>query len=472
MNEAVRIETTETASHSLVHASPQRISKKATSVRVSAGSYLSALLVFTVVGSIFFRFQFNKTAFLFIVLGWLLIPVLAVTDRIVFDGRYIYRKGIISLFERFLRNRKLALSIDDVERTETMAVRTLIRGGRVHYRYRTEVTGKDLCFVFASGSGYREMVRKLFSAINSEKLDMRSLELRDYFIEHKELDANVATLNISSNDALGDSTSRLLKRRKNNSNQPNIIVEKDKEHLLLLRQTANQLRASGRLKQAAEAFRLALTALPNDNWLLFEFARFLRSHANTLRDVRLLRRSGAALRLAKLKTKEDAKLLSRIGESYFEYGDMERAAKIFHRVVELDSSSFRAEMGLAEVGIRNGKLAHVIHHYASAARIAPDKALRRFAQREIDYYSMLNSDEDYLDKEIRRIDRLQFILFARRSCVRVTIIAFIFSLLSFTYDETLSNVGWTFTATALGLWFCLVLAGKLYTERSTTHSIK
>lgn len=472
MNEAVRIETTETTSQPLAHATPQRMSMKVTSVRVSAGSYLSALLVLTVVASIFFRFRFDTVAFLFIAFSWLFIPIFAFTDRIVFDGKYIYRKGVITLFERFLRNRKLALSIDDVERVETMAVRTLIRGGRVHYRYRTEVTGKDLCFVFASGSGYRGMVHKLFSAINSEKLDMRSLELRDYFIEHKELDANVAILNISSNDALGDSTSRLLKHKKNSSKHPNTILEKDKEHLLLLRQTANQLRASGRLKQAAEAFRRALTALPNDSWLLFEFARFLRSHANTLRDVRLLRRSGAALRLAKLKTKEDANLLSRIGESYFEYGDMERAAKIFHRVVELDSSSFRAEMGLAEVGIRNGKLAHVIHHYASAARIAPDKALKRFAQREIDYYSMLNSDEDYLDKEIRRIDRLQFILFARRSCVRVTIIAFIFSLLSFKFDEILSNVGWTFTATALGLWFFLVMAGKLYTERNAIHSIE
>lgn len=299
---------------------------------------------------------------------------------------------------------------------------------------------------------------------------MRSCELRDYFVEQNELDANIALLNISSSDKLDDSTFTSRLRKRKDYNHTTTIQEKDKEQGANLRRAANQLRASGRLRQSAEAFRRALTALPNDNWLLYEFARFLRSHANTLRDAKLLRRSGAALRLAARRAKEDAALLSRIGESYFEFGDMERAAKNFHRAVDIDSSLFRAEMGLAEVGIRNGKLAHVIHHYASAARVAPDKALKRFAQNEIDYYSMLNSDEDFLDKEIRRIDRLHLILFARRSCVRVTIVAFIFSLLSTAVDELLANVGWTFTATSLCLWFFLIIAGKFYMERNAVPS--
>jgi tetratricopeptide (TPR) repeat protein len=299
---------------------------------------------------------------------------------------------------------------------------------------------------------------------------MRSCELRDYFVEQDELDTNVALLNISSSDKLDDSTFTSRLRKRKDYKQTNNIHGKDKEQGAILRRTANQLRTSGRLRQAAEAFHRALVALPNDNWLLYEFARFLRSHANTLRDAKLLRRSGAALRLAAHRAKEDAALLSRIGESYFEFGDMERAAKNFRQAARLDSSLYRAEMGLAEVGIRNGKLAHVVHHYASAARIAPDKALRRFAQNEINYYSLLNSDEDFLDREIRRIDRLQFILFARRCCVRVTIVAFIFSLLSTAVDELLSNVGWTFTATSLGLWFFLIVAGKFYMERNAVPS--
>lgn len=471
MNEATQINNTESRSQSLSERiTPSHISMKAASVRVSPGSYLSALLVFTVSGAIFFRFGFDKLSFIAFATGWLLMPVLAFTDRIVFDGKFIYRSGVLALIEGLIRGKKQKLSVDDVERIETVAVRTLIHGGRVHYRYRTEVTGKNLSFVFTSGRGYRDMIRKLFLTVNGEKLDMRSCELRDYYVEPNELETNVAFLGISANDKLENSNSRINK--KSRTTYPSGTHEKDKEQGLLLRHTANQLRVTGRLKQAAEAFRRALVALPNDNWLLFEFARFMRSQANTLRDTGLLRRSSAALRLAKLRAKEDATLLSRIGESYFEFGEVDTAAKNFRQVIENDLPSFRAEMGLAEVGIRNGKLAHVIHHYASAARVAPDKALQRLAQREIDYYSTLNSDEDYLDKEIRRIDRLQFILFARRSCIRVTIVAFIFSLLSFAYDETLSNVGWAFTSISLALWCLLVMAGKFYTERNAIPSVK
>lgn len=473
MNEAAHIDNTETRSQSLSgRVNTSQISMKAASVRVSPGSYLSALLVFTVLATILFRFRLDYVAVVAFATGWLLMPVLAFTDRIVFDGKFIYRSGVLALIEGLIRGKKQRLSVEDIERIETVAVRTLIHGGRVHYRYRTEVTGKNLSFIFASGRGYRNMIRKLFLTVNCEKLDTRSCELRDYYVEPNELETNVSLLGIQTNDKIENSAASSRANKKRKTFYPNTMQEKDKEQGLLLRQTANQLRVTGRLKQAAEAFRRALTALPNDNWLLFEFARFLRSQANTLRDAGLLRRSSAALRLAKLRAKEDATLLSRIGESYFEFGEVDTAAKNFRQVIEQDMPSFRAEMGLAEVGIRNGKLAHVIHHYASAARIAPDKALQRLAQREIDYYSTLNSDEDYLDREIRRIDRLQFILFARRSSIRVTIIAFIFSLLSFAYDETLSNVGWAFTSISLALWCFFVMAGKFYTERNTIPSVK
>ncbi len=463
VNEAAHIKQTENISNTLVKgiASPQMI--KVASVRVSPGGYLSALFVLTVIGTFLFHLRLDKAAIAFLIFGWLLIPILALTDRIVFDGKLISRRGLVALLIRIVKGRKLRLSVDEVERVESMAVRTLIHGGRVHYRYRSEVIGKGLRFVFASGGGsYRAMVRSLFAAIASDKLDMRSCELRDYLVDPKDLDANIAFLDIASNN----NSTVLTKAKGKNRNlaEPNT---QDMERGILLRQTANQLRAAGRLKQAGEAFRRALTVLPNDNWLMFEFARFLRSHANTLRDVNLLKRSSAALRLASKRAKEDANLLTRIGESYFEFGELESASKKFREATERNPSSFRAEMGLAESGIRHGKLAHVIHHYSSAARVAPDKALKRFVQHEIDYYSTLNSDEDYLDAEIRRIDRLQFILFARRSCVRVTAVAFLVGLLgSKAFDQLLSNVGWTFTATFLGLWFLLVVAGKFYTERN------
>ena len=62
--------------------------------------------------------------------------------------------------------------------------------------------------------------------------------------------------------------------------------------------------------------------------------------------------------------------------------------------MDLDEKSYRAQLGLAEVALNDGKLAHVIHHYNDAWRIAPDKATARLAQREADYYARLNNDED------------------------------------------------------------------------------
>jgi len=48
------------------------------------------------------------------------------------------------------------------------------------------------------------------------------------------------------------------------------------------------------------------------------------------------------------------------------------------------------------VALNDGKLAHVIHHYNDASRIAPNKADARLARREADYYARLNDDEAYL----------------------------------------------------------------------------
>ena len=44
-------------------------------------------------------------------------------------------------------------------------------------------------------------------------------------------------------------------------------------------------------------------------------------------------------------------------------GDARRARRALESVVELDSGNFKARVGLADIALREGKLAHVIHHY-------------------------------------------------------------------------------------------------------------
>ncbi len=45
---------------------------------------------------------------------------------------------------------------------------------------------------------------------------------------------------------------------------------------------------SGRLREAGEAFRRALNVRPHGAWLIYDFARLLRSQASAQADARLL----------------------------------------------------------------------------------------------------------------------------------------------------------------------------------------
>jgi predicted Zn-dependent protease len=233
------------------------------------------------------------------------------------------------------------------------------------------------------------------------------------------------------------------------------LASSEKKRGQLLRVVANQLRAAGRLREAAEGFRRALLATPQDGWLLYEFARFLRSQASALADARLLSRSRAALRLAARHALEDAQLLARIGESHFEFGDTNRATRMLRQSLEVQPRSFRAEIGLAEIALRNGKLAHVIHHYQSATRIAPDEASARFARREADYYALLNDDDEYLAAELKRINWLQTLQSVRRWSARLVLTSILLALGGAFLGgpgEDLSNIAWSVTASSLLAW--------------------
>jgi tetratricopeptide (TPR) repeat protein len=369
-----------------------------------------------------------------------------------------------------VRGRAAELAVDEIERVETMAVRTLRRGGRVRYRYRSEITGKGRTFVFASGGkSYRNMVKTLFPLIADEKLDARSRELRDYLIEPFALNTKVKLLQLASTDVLEGATADLnpgAKRRVRHQRvSASELSEVDLERAALLRRAANELRAAGRLRQSAEAFRRALLMTPQDGWLIYEFARFLRSQASAMSDGRLLMRARAGLRLAARRGDDDANLLSRIGESFFEYGDLSQSARTFSRALEADPRLFRAELGLAEVALRNGKLAHVIHHYNSAARIATGEAFARFARREADYYALLNDDDNYLAAELRRFGWLQQTQRARKISVRLTFVSLLVLLVGVSLDDSIATVGWSLASTSITAWILVAAAGRLLSHR-------
>lgn len=440
------------------------------SVRVSIGDYLAVLCILTFIAALLIRSELDLPALLLLAIAWLIIPALAFTDRIVFDGETLSRRGLVPALRRIMRGYALELSLDEIERVETVAVRTLRRGGRVRYRYRSEITGKGISFVFASGGRkYRRMIRTLFPLVRSEKLDARSMELRDYLIDPKTLNAKIKLLQLASTDVLEGATSDFESGARKSVRHQRVSadeqVEVDVERALLLRRTANELRAAGRLRQAAEAFRRALLMTPHDAWLIYEFARLLRSQASAMSNARLLMRARAALRLAARRGKDDAALLSRIGESFFEYGDLQQAANKFRLALGIDPRAIRSELGLAEVALRSGKLAHVIHHYNGAARLAMDESLARYARREADYYALLNDDDDYLTTELRRFNWLQQIQTARRFSSRLTLLGLLLVLSGISLDESLATMGWSLAATSITAWMLAALAGKFLSHR-------
>ena len=221
----------------------------------------------------------------------------------------------------------------------------------------------------------------------------------------------------------------------------------------------------GRLAESREAFRRALIVLSQDGWLIYEFGRLLRSQASATSDARLLSRARAALRLSSQRTGNDADLMALIGESQVECGDVERAERTLRRALTLNSQSFRARIELADLALRNGKLAHVIHHYRDAAQVAPDKALTMYARREGDYYARLNDDEDYLSAELRRIDWLQNAVKVRRVAARMTNASILIALIGPYVHSTVSGIGWSLASCSLFAWIGAYSLGKILADR-------
>src|SRR5262245_53861948 len=183
----------------------ERAQKKPTiaSVGVSPGPYLAVASVVTLVAALALRAHEDVVRLILIGIAWVILPVLALCDRIGFDGSSLRRQGPMASLLKLLFGYRKQLSIDDFETVETQAVRTLRRGGRVRYRYRTQITGKGKEFVIVSGGHYyRQFVRELFPLIHESKLDNRSRDLRDYLNDPSFLNRKSQLSQLASSDIL------------------------------------------------------------------------------------------------------------------------------------------------------------------------------------------------------------------------------------------------------------------------------
>jgi tetratricopeptide (TPR) repeat protein len=435
------------------------------SIRVSPTGYFSALFVSVFLSGLAIDSDYILFGLSLFVFAWATFPLLALTDKISFDGKTVKRTGLLPNIWAAMNDESLSLKLSEIEQIETTALRALKRGGNVFYRYRTSISGDGLKFVFASGGeNYRTLVKQLFGKVDENVLDNRSLELRQYINEPKEILMKAEFAKIPSSEVLENSLEDFSNKKITRMNFA--FVLEDQEKVDYLRQLANELRLSGYLLQALEAFRRALLINPNDAWLLFEFSRCLSSYAGAERNVKLEHRANAALRLAELRNQKDGELFSRIGESYFQFGAFERAKLSFNKALGTTEESFRSARGLAEIALREGKIAHVIHHFGHAIRSTEINALKIWAEGETDYFRRLNADDNYMDAEVQRINWLESMQKHRGMAIRIGILSFAIIILGVFLEEPLiKNIGWAISAVCFAVWTILTFGKSIFAER-------
>ncbi|MDM7920721.1 MAG: hypothetical protein QUS14_00355 [Pyrinomonadaceae bacterium] len=432
-------------------------------VRTPPAVYVGLGFVLLFLAAFLFYLDLGLYALLVVIAAVVVVPLLATFDKIVFDGKRIRRTGILFRMSSQMFGQRDRLKLSDIEHVDTQALRMVNRGGRIAYRFRTGIHGKGVMFTIAGGGDrYRKMVQAILPRLDANVLDTRSLELRNYLASPDEVRLRANLSNIPPSDVIEPTLSQSLQRRR----KDRAVPFADPEQAMVLRQLANELRFTGSVVRALEAFRRALVLAPSDPWLLFDSARCLHSFSGARRDARLERRSRAMMRLAERRAGSDGELLSMIGESYSQMGDWDRAAAVFRRIGETIGGSFRSLRGQAEIALREGKIAHVIHNFAAANRLSTTDSLRRWTQSEVDYFTRLNEDEDYMELEVSRVNLLDSLARFRRTAVKLIVLGSLIVIGGVLFGSFLAaNVGWAVSLSALAVWIVMHIARRMLEAR-------
>ena len=404
------------------------------SIRPGYIPYTLSAAVLLTAGSAFVKAEFLGSA----LICWaMLVPVIvaAAFDRIEFDGQTIRHRGPLAfLLSKLFRVRR-NLTVSEIETITTETTSLSLATGDTRMSYRTRISGAGVELVVRSHrSTYVPFIKMLFRTAGPNKLDPRSFELFEYL---------QSGAMIKGSPVLKDEIASMPVSR--------------------LRPIANSLKLAGRFAQASSYFRVAYEKEPRNPELLYEMSRFFRSTAHA-EDGKLLQRSDACLRLAARLADKQASLLERIGEAFFERLDYKRAGECFRRAIALDPARFRANVGLAEIALRDGKLAHVAHFY-NAAAASDDHALARMAAREARYYERLMGDDDFLESELRRIRISNQIRWARRLAALTFFISWAAAGLLGRFYSFVEDFGWALMAMSGLLWCAASFTVRYFRRR-------
>ena len=430
-------------------------------VRVLPLNYLVVLLLASFVSAFVLYVEADVLAYFLLGVAWIVIPILALQDRVIFDGRRISRSGVIPRIWSRATSTRDRIKLNDVEHVQTATLRTIKRGGNLIYTYRTTFFGKGKAFTIHSGSrSYRAFLEAVFPKLNESSLDVRSLDLRDHLDDRIAVRRRAMEASIPPPDILEGSLRNPLPKL------PDSKTCDTPERAEALHRLANELRVSGLIPQAIEAFRRAVLLMPRNARLLLDFALCLRSYAAVYRDHSAARKALALIRLAERRAGDDGQLLTDIGEGYFQFGEWRRAGVTFRKAIERAGNRFRSLVGLAELALQEGKIAHVILNFSAARELAETPAARRWATHEIDYFSKLNDDEEYMELEISRMNLLDTLTVVRRSALRIAMVGFPIIVGGIIAEEGLiANLGWAVSLISFGVWSIVLVMSHMLAAR-------
>lgn len=442
-----------------------QITGESTAVRVAGFNYLAALFTGSFFAAFLLYLELIVPATFLLAFSWLVIPFLAITDKIVFDGKRLIRTGLLPGIWALWTGRRDRIKLTDIESVSTEVIRAIRRGSNVRYTYRTSFVGKEREFsILSSRQQYIPMIRAVLPRLDPDLMDHRSLDLRENLADDREIAAKILAIEFPPSDVLESEIERIRIPSCSENKEAAGVSEAEKAAVLL--RLANQLRVSGRLPQAIEAFRRAVRFTPPDAKVLLDFALCLRSYALIRGRASIERRAKAMMRLAERRAANDAEILTRIGECYFLFDDWRRATAVFKKTVAEMRSGFRSLLGLAEVALHEGKIAHVIHNFSAAQEIAATPSLRNWLRKEIEYFSRLHNDDEYMELEVSRITLLERLSGAKQLALKIVAagIPLICGGL-LTGDFTLANIGWAVSLSALSVWVFALVSSNMQAQR-------
>lgn len=413
--------------------------RKPTSIRPQQPIYWLALLGSLLLG-VFTGGRIYGRGFWFFAVSFLVVGISFLSDRLVFDGETLTRRGLGAWFGALCGMRR-ELTISEVETITSYPIKS--RSGAA--RYRTMICGAGVKWTIDScNPHYRDFIKSLLGAVSPHQLDPLSSELLAYW-------------RVGKQPAFQDATGT-------------------REKVERWRTVANHLSLDGNLEVASRYFRLGYEHAPTNAHLLYDMARFIRrnvilqtsGHGQCVD--RAVERAVKYLRLAgKIAEHEkDAALLERIGETFFELRFQQHARQHFEMAVQVDSLRPRANLGLAVMALQNGQAAKAVHHYGAAARGAQEAgvaSLANLAERKADYYHRLLGDDEFLSAEASRQNLLTQLKWGRRAALVLFVAAWLLQVGSYQFTSVVHNFSREISATAAVMWIVTTTATHLFSQR-------